>query len=244
MHDLSVIVAGGLAMAGLAGVGGLTLILGRRRIERALLPLVAFAAGSLVGGALLHMLPAALAAGLGPVEAGALTIAGFTAFFVLELVLDYRHCRRADGRGVPPMTFLVLLGDAGHNFLGGLAIAGIYLVDPALGVTAWLAAAAHEVPQELGDFGVLVHGGWGPWRALAFNIGSGLTFLVGALVAYAAAGRVDIACLIPIAAGNFLYIGASDLVPEVRRPASGPDKLVALAAFCAGVGLLYAAARL
>lgn len=82
------------------------------------------------------------------------------------------------------------------------------------------------------------------WRALAFNIGSGLTFLVGALVAYAAAGRVDIACLIPIAAGNFLYIGASDLVPEVRRPASGRDKRVALAAFGAGVGLLYAAARL
>ena len=228
-------------MAGLAGVGALTLMLGRGRVDALLLPLVAFAAGSLIGGALLHMLPAALSAGLPSARAGLITIIGFSAFLMLELALDYRHCRRAQRTHARPLTWLILIGDALHNFLGGLAIAGTYLIDPALGITSWLAAAAHEVPQELGDFGVLVHGGWRPRRALAFNIASGMTFLIGGLVTLAAAGTVDVTALIPFAAGNFLYIGASDLVPEVRRSRSGRDKLVALAAFGGGIALLWAA---
>jgi hypothetical protein len=99
----------------------------------------------------------------------------------------------------------------------GLSIAGVFLVDVRLGIAAWLAAAAHEVPQELGDFGVLIHGGWKKRTALLFNLLSGLTFLVGGLVAYAASLQLDVRWLVPLAAGNFLYIGASDLVPEVNK---------------------------
>lgn len=130
---------------------------------------------------------------------------GFSLFFTLEQFLHWHHCHRASAECRKPLTYLILVGDV-HNFLGGLSIGGVFLVDVRLGTFAWLAAAAHEIPQEFGDFGVLVHGGWRKVTAL--------TFLAGGLVAYAASMRVDTRWLVPLAAGNFLYIGASDLVPE------------------------------
>lgn len=124
--------------------------------------------------------------------------------------MHWHHCHRAFADCKKPLTYLILIGDGLHNFLGGLAIAGVFLMDHRLGIAAWLAAAAHEVPQELGDFGVLVHGGWDKRKALLFNLLSGLTFPLGGVVAYAASRELDVRWLVPLAAGNFLYIGASD----------------------------------
>jgi zinc and cadmium transporter len=138
------------------------------------------------------------------------------------------------------LTYLILLGDGLHNFLGGLGVGSVFLLDVRLGAAAWLAAAAHEVPQELGDFGVLIHGGWGRRRALLFNFLSGLTFLLGGLVAYGVSETVDVSVLVPFAAGNFIYIGASDLVPEVNRHGSGVMNGVYFVSFCSGVVLLWA----
>jgi zinc and cadmium transporter len=104
---------------------------------------------------------------------------------------------------------------------------------------AWLAAAAHEIPQELGDFGVLVHGGWRRSSALLLNFLSGSTFLLGALVTYAASRTIETGFLVPLAAGNFLYIGASDLVPEVNKHRSVGTSVAHFVAFVAGVGLLW-----
>jgi zinc and cadmium transporter len=111
-------------------------------------------------------------------------------------------------------------------------------MDVKLGIAAWVAAAAHEIPQELGDFAVLVHGGWKERSALLFNFASGLTFLVGGLVAYAASRHVSVQWLVPLAAGNFLYIGAADLVPEVNKPHSLGIGVVHLLTFAAGLALL------
>jgi zinc and cadmium transporter len=111
-------------------------------------------------------------------------------------------------------------------------------MDVRLGVVAWLAAAAHEVPQELGDFAVLVHGGWSKGRALVFNLASGALFLVGGLVAYGASFHADVTWLVPLAAGNFLYIGASDLVPEVNKPHSLALGVLLFVAFLVGVVLM------
>jgi zinc and cadmium transporter len=115
----------------------------------------------------------------------------------------------------------------------------VFLIDVHLGVAAWLAAAAHEVPQELGDFAVLIHGGWKKGRALLFNVLSGLTFLAGGLVAYAASQTFDVSWLVPLAAGNFLYIGASDLVPEVNKDHSLGASILLFAVFILGLGGLY-----
>ncbi len=243
METLTWIVLGGLAMSALALSGSLTLLMREATLQRLLLPLVAFAAGSLIGGALFHMLPASLEQ-LPPRESVLWVALGFLLFFVLEQFLHWHHCHRADADCRRPVTYLILVGDALHNFLGGLAIGGVFLVDLRLGFAAWLAAAAHEVPQELGDFGVLVHGGWSKRSALLFNLLSGLTFLVGGLVAYAASLSFDIAWLVPLAAGNFLYIGASDLVPEVNKPRSLATSFEHFVAFAGGLGLMWGVAEL
>ena len=202
------IVGSSLLMSAIALVGGVTLVLSDRTLQRILLPLVAFAAGSLLGGAFFHMIPAGLAAGHGDVMVYALILAGFAVFFGLEQFLHWHHCHRAETACKKPLTYLILIGDGLHNFLGGLAVAGTFLIDIRLGIVTWLAAAAHEVPQELGDFGVLVHGGWKRGQALFYNVLSALTFLVGGIIAYVISFRLDVSFLVPFAAGNFIYIGA------------------------------------
>jgi zinc and cadmium transporter len=240
MTTLVWIIAGGVAMSAIALVGAATLLLSPERLQRVLLPMVAFAAGTLLGGAMLHMLPAGLEQSTDRNAAFLWLLAGFVAFFALEQFLHWRHSHGFAGSPQQrPLTYLVLLGDGLHNLLGGLAVGAAFITDIRLGITTWIAAAAHEVPQELGDFAVLVHGGWSKRRALLFNAISALTFLVGGLLAYAMSSGVEVVSLLPFAAGNFLYIAASDLVPEVKHGQSLRNNVVHFLALSAGVALLY-----
>jgi len=233
------IVGGGLLMSAIALVGSVTLVLSEQTLKRILMPLVAFAAGSLLGGAFFHMIPAGLAAGLGDeTTVYTLIVAGFAVFFGLEQFLHWHHCHRAETTCKQPLTYLILIGDGLHNFLGGLAVASTFVIDIRLGIVTWLAAAAHEVPQELGDFGVLVHGGWDRRQALFYNVLSALTFLIGGLVAYFASFRLDVSFLVPFAAGNFIYIAASDLIPEVKAHANLRANVVHFAVFVVGAALM------
>ena len=232
------ILGSGLLMSAIAMVGSVTLLLSPSTLQRLLLPLVAFAAGSLIGGAFFHMLPASLLEFEDPIHIFAWLLCGFCVFFALEQFLHWHHCHRSLSDCKQPLTYLILLGDGLHNFIGGLAIAGTFLVDIRLGIMAWLAAAAHEIPQELGDFGVLIHGGWEKKRALIFNVLSGLTFLLGGLIAYALSFNLDISFLIPFAAGNFIYIGATDLVPELNKHENVKANTINYLAFVAGLLLM------
>ncbi len=244
MNHLGWIILGGLLMSCIALVGSITTMLRPTTLERLILPLVSLAAGAMIGGAVLHMVPLGFAA-LGPINGGVWLLAGFASFLALEQFLHWHHCRRASAACRNPMTYLILLGDALHNFLGGLSIAGAFLVDPKAGTMAWIAAAAHEVPQELGDFGVLVHGGWDRRHALVWNFISGLTFLLGALTAYVLSLQFDVAGLILFGAGNFIYIGASDLVPEIKTHPDFGMAALHFACFVAGVlFMLYLAYEL
>jgi len=219
-------------------VGSITLLLKETTLQRLLLPLVAFAAGSLIGGAFFHMIPAGLVAFGNSTWFYAWILLGFCVFFALEQFLHWHHCHRAQTGCKQPLTYLILIGDGLHNFIGGLAIAGTFLIDIRLGIMAWLAAAAHEIPQELGDFGVLIHGGWEKGKALLFNVLSALTFLLGGCVAYYLSFNVDIAFLIPFAAGNFIYIGATDLVPEVNKHKDTKVNFVNYVSFIFGILLM------
>jgi zinc and cadmium transporter len=222
-------------MSGIALAGGITLFLQDSTLKKITLPLVAFAAGSLIGSAFFYMIPARIETMGDSIATFFWVVAGFTTFFALEQLLHWHHCHRAEASCKKPLTYLILIGDGLHNFIGGLAIGGTFLVDIRLGIMAWLAAVAHELPQELGDFGVLIHGGWSKRSALAFNVLSSLTFLLGGLIAYTLSFNFDISFLLPFAAGNFIYIGATDLVPEVNKHTGLNNNLIHFAAFLGGV---------
>jgi zinc and cadmium transporter len=227
-------------MSAISLVGSVTLVLSEAALKRLLLPLVALAAGSLLGGALFHLLPEAVGEVGNGLEVYVAVAAGLVVFFLLEQFLHWHHCHQPVSRH-RPVGYLILLADGVHNLVGGLAVGGAFVADLELGLVAWLVAAAHEVPQELGDFGILVHSGWSQRAALLFNLLSGLTFLIGALIAYALSGPLDVALLLPFAAGNFLYIAVSDLLPQLRSEALG-EELFQFGAFTAGLALLGALA--
>jgi zinc and cadmium transporter len=241
MSTLAWIVAGGLAMSAIALSGAFTLLLPARWLDRLINPLVAIAAGSLFGGAFFHMLPEAVDHTGNELPVYGSLASGFVTFFLLEQFLHWHHSHRVIVEH-QPLGYLILLADGLHNLLGGIAVAGTFLIDARVGVVTWFVAAAHEVPQELGDFGILVSRGWGKREALIYNLLSGLTFLVGALLAYAVSGALNIDLLIPFAAGNFIYIASSDLMPELRLPLSLREKLSLTGLFAISLVGLYALA--
>jgi zinc and cadmium transporter len=232
-------------MSGLSLVGGLTSLLAESTLRRLLRPLVAFAAGSLLGSVFFHLIPLATSSdpdGAAHGTAYVWVIAGFATFLALEQFLHWHHCHNgaAHTHGERrPMTYLILIGDSLHNFLDGLSVASAFLIDPRAGVAAWFAAAAHEVPQELGDFAILVYGGWKRSRALLFNLLSSLTFLIGGVLAYFLSQTYDLSALMLFGAGNFLYIGAADLVPEVKADERLGMAALSFTGFLAGSALMF-----
>jgi zinc and cadmium transporter len=224
-----------VSLVSLAGV--FTLSLGQARLERMIFLLVAFAAGAMLAGALIHLIPRAYAQlGDGPLTGG-LVLAGVLSFFVLEKFLHWRHQHgapeaiegatgHAPGHShghahghAEPFATMNLVGDAAHNLVDGMIVAAAYLVSVPAGVVTTLAVMFHEIPQEIGDFGVLVYGGYSPRRALLYNFLSGLTAVLGAVVALVLGTRVEgfADYLLPVTAGAFLYVAGSDLIPELNR---------------------------
>jgi zinc and cadmium transporter len=236
VSTLAWILVGGVAMSAIALVGLGAVAISEPRFTQLVRPLVALAAGSLFGGAAFHMLPESVESMTG-LDPWVWFVAGFVAFFVLEQILQWHHCHRGISEH-RPLGSMILVADGLHNFIGGLAVAAAFIADTQLGIVTWIAAAAHEVPQELGDFGILVHSGWPRRRALVYNLCSALTFLIGGLVAYALSGDVDVDFLVPFAAGNFVYIAAADLLPEIRTETSLARQLVLTATFGLGLGVL------
>lgn len=243
MSTLGLIVVAGLAMSALALIGSTTLVLPEQTLKRLVMPLVAFAAGSLLGGALFHMLPESVSVMGNGLAVYVWFTAGFVSFFLLEQVLRWHHCHRSVSEH-GPLGYLILLADGVHNLIGGLAVGGAFILDIRVGLVTWLVAAAHEVPQELGDFGILVHSGWKPVSALLYNLASALTFLMGGIVAYLLSGSIDVSFLVPFAAGNFVYIAAADLIPQITADTGGEsthDRIERSIAFGSGLGLLLLA---
>jgi len=232
------IIGSSLLMCGLSMVGAATLSLSDKALQRLLLPLVALSAGSLLGGAFFHMIPESVEKTGSDMVVYIYVVAGFAFFLLMEQLLHWHHCHREDTHCKKPQTYLILIGDGIHNFIGGIAVAGTFLIDIRLGISTWLAAAAHEIPQELGDFGVLVHGGWSRQKALLLNLMSASTFLLGGVLTFALSFSNWIYFLIPFAAGNFIYIGASDLVPEVNKHESFLHNILHFCCFSAGIIVL------
>lgn len=181
--------------------------------------LVSYAVGSLLGLSLLHLVPEALET-LPPQRALGALLLGILSFFMLEKLVLWRHCHDTHACEVhSSAASLVLIGDAFHTFIDGAIIAAATLTSPWLGVTTALAAAAHEIPQELGDAAILLKAGYGRLQALTLNLLSGLGGLVGAVFVYVALQQVPtvLPYVIAFAAGSFLYVAMSDLIPSLHQ---------------------------
>lgn len=202
-----------------------------------ILPLVSFAAGSLLASSLFVFLPESIEHMGNRMSVYIYFAGGFLSFFILEEFLHWHHCHHSSGHH-RPLTVLVLISDGVHNFIGGLAVASAFMIDFKAGVTAWIAAALHEIPQELGDFGILVHDGWERKKALFYNFISALMFPIAGIFVFFLAQRIHVHFLLPFAAGNFLYIAAVDLVPEIKNFDKLKNKTMHFFFFVMGMGML------
>ena len=208
----------------------LFLLLPESKRTRALPAMVSFAIGALLGAAFLAVLPHALAApGLRDMHAITSTVLlGLLGFFLLEKLVLWRHCHihecethapdpvhsRASASG-----YLILFGDGVHNFVDGVLIAAAFMTDVHLGVVTALAVAAHEIPQEVGDFAILLHSGFSRSKALLYNVLASLTTVVGGVLAYFSLGMAQAALpyVLAVAASSFIYIAVADLIPGLHK---------------------------
>ncbi len=201
--------------------------------------LVSLSAGSLMGGAFLHLMPEA-SEGLAAETLFGIFLLSFAIFFVMEKILHWRHCHKADC-DIHTFGHMNLIGDSIHNFIDGLVIAGAFMVDAQLGVATTLAVAIHEIPQEIGDYGVLIHAGFRRKIALILNYAVALTVVLGGVVGFFAFlhAQIILPYLLPFAAGGFVYIAASDLIPEIRKETNIKTSVGTLFVFSLGVLLMY-----
>ena len=220
-------------------VGAVTLFLNKHKLQSFLLSLVSLSAGTLMGGAFLHLLPEAVEA-LDPEHVFLVTLLSFIGFFLIERLLHWHHCHD-DECERHDIGYMNLIGDGVHNFLDGMILAAAYSVDISLGIATTVAIALHEIPQEISDFGVLLHAGWDVKKALLLNYGVALTTVVGGIAGILLAERVSVVSvyLMPIAAGGFLYIAAADLMPELRQEKNRKKSLLHLGIFILGVFMMY-----
>jgi len=193
-----------------------------------------------MGGAFLHLLPESVELSDG-LDVFLFVLVGFALFFLIEKVLHWRHCHKGECK-VHTFTYMNLIGDSIHNFIDGLIMATSFVISIPLGMTTTMAIALHEIPQEIGDFGVLIYGGFTKKKALVLNFLTALTAVLGGLIGFFISNMVENVKLfiLPFAAGGFLYIAASDLIPEIRKETSLKKSMIYFGIFILGIFIMYA----
>jgi zinc and cadmium transporter len=218
---------------------GIFSLLTRKKLDKIVFFLVAFAAGTMIGGTFLHLLPESLEKFKSDYIFLCL-ILGFIAFFMLEKFIFWHHCHKENCE-IHPFGILNLFGDSVHNFVDGVIIFAGFSHSLEFGITISLLILLHELPQELGDFGVLLFAGYNPFRALFLNFISALTSLCGVLFGYFVLSSIQNLSifLMPFAGGGFLYISASDLIPELHREKEMKKSILAFVTFTIGIILMW-----
>ena len=235
----SILIATGIISV-LSLSGSVFLFLRKHVLDKLAIFLVAFAAGALMGTAFLHLLPEAVEMVEGK-GAFLYILIGFTIFFFLENVLHWHHSHRGGDTAHAQLGTLSLFGDAAHNFLDGLIIAAAFFIDMRLGIVTATAIALHEIPQEVAEYGVLIYTGFSRARALVFNFLSASTVIVGGIVGYLLQGIIGQleTIIMFFAVGTFLYLAASDFVPEIKKEQGLKKSLTLLSVFAAGIMLMW-----
>ena len=237
-----------VSLVSFAGV--VTLSLRESVLRRLIFILVGLAVGSLFGDALVHLIPEAFESGLGEVAVGVTVMSGALAFFVLEKFLHWHHCHGeheecaemlvAHNHAPKELGSLILSADFVHNIVDGIIIGASFLVSAEVGVATTVAVVLHEIPQEIADFGLLIHAGWSRARALLWNFFSALSAFLGVLLVLTIGARVE--NLVPLAAaftaGAFIYIASADLVPELHKTEGFARTTIQILAVALGFGLM------
>ncbi|OGS99998.1 MAG: ZIP zinc transporter [Gallionellales bacterium RIFCSPLOWO2_12_FULL_59_22] len=208
--------------------------------------LVSYAIGALLGAVFLDILPEAMETGSSAAAVSGTVLAGILLFFTLEKLLLWRHCHHSGcevhecnehGRS----GTMIMIGDTFHNFVDGVIIAAAFLADTQLGIVTALAVIAHEIPQEVGDFLILMHSGYSKAQALRVNLLSSLAMLVGGVLAYFALQSVQsvVPVLLALAASNMIYVAVADLIPGLHKRTQLRDTVQQVALIALGVGSIF-----
>ncbi len=222
-------------------VGVITLTIKEVYLQKIIMLLVAFSAGTMMGGAFLHLMPEAIEL-LPPTTVLSTTLVSFIGFYFIEKLFFWRHCHEGHCHE-HTFGYMNLLGDALHNSIDGLLIAATFVTDIRLGLLTTLAVAAHEIPQEMGDFGVLLHAGFSKQKAILSNMLVATTAILGGIVGFyiSSANTAFAPYLLPVAAGGFIYIGASDLLPEMRKETHRIKSFISFSLYLLGIGFMLIA---
>jgi len=225
-------------------VGALTLFLKEKILNKILMYLVSFSAGALLGGAFLHLIPEAVSE-IGIEEKAVFKIFlylifGFCTFFILEEFIGWHHHHSASHPEISSFSYLILISDGLHNFIDGLVIAASFLADFSLGLITSLAIILHEIPQEIGDYGVLIYGGLKKLHALFLNFLSGIVAVLGGIIGYFLVKEIGggILFLLPFTAGGFIYIAVSDLIPQIKDESNVKKSAINFLTFLAGIVIM------
>lgn len=219
-------------------IGIFTLSLREEILRKYIFIFISVAVGALLGDAFIHLIPEALETSANTVLTSILIIAGILVFFVLEKFLHWHHHGEdKDAEHIHPMGKLVLFSDGVHNFMDGVIIGASFLVSVPVGLATTLAVILHEIPQEIGDFAVLIHSGYSKTRALWLNFLSALTAVLGAIILLTVGdiSKISSSWFLPIAAGGFIYIAVADLIPELQKTKELKYSIVQIIAVLAGV---------
>jgi len=237
MHNFLWALSASIIVSLISWVGIFSLLFKERLLNNILVLLIGFAAGGLLGGAFLHLLPESLRQAQNT-SIFIYIILGFVVFFILERYFYWRHCHNGIC-DIHAFTYLNLIGDGIHNFSDGLVMGASFIISIPFGIITTLVIIFHEIPQEIGDFGVLVYGGFSRLKALLFNFISALTCVLGTIAGYYLARDIErfLPVLLAFTAGGFIYIAACDLVPELHKQ---PNlKRSALSMFVFLLGILF-----
>jgi len=224
--------------------GAITLSVRMERLKPYLFVLVSLAVGALLSDAFIHLIPESYEASGNSIGVALAIIGGILFFFVVEKFLHWHHHQGIEAAEptIHPVGKVVLVSDGVHNFIDGLIIGLAYTVSIEVGIATTIAVILHEIPQEIADFGVLLYSGYSKAKALWLNFASGLVAVLGAIVALmlgsSAEGLAEI--LVPIAAGGFIYVALSDLIPELHKMKSARQALIQLVAIGVGVATMFA----
>ena len=220
--------------------GAAALLLFPDRVRITLIPcLISYATGTLLGAAFLGMIPHALEHAQAPVVL-ATVLAGIILFFLLEKLVLWHHCHEEKCEVHGTAGTLLLIGDAFHNFIDGVVIAAAFITSIPFGVATSLAVIAHEVPQEIGDFGVLLESGYSKKKAFIYNLLSSVSTLPGAIIAYfyLKTSQVIIPYILALSAASFIYIAIADLIPSLHKKVGPVASIRQLILILAGVGTI------